>query len=221
LAAPVERPGKHATFDWLSSWMSEESTPNSGETASNAQRVAVRRILRDRRVGLGALIVIALVAGVVAWVVFGRDSSSKSSRLEMTPIAPVALSASGLTTLATTVAQPIYWAGPRVDYLYELRRSADGNVIIRYLPPDVPAGSPSASFLTVATYPFRDAFQALKKVDGRHISIPGGGVAVVGSTYKKSIHLAYPNVDYQVEVYDPSPAHALALVKSGRVQPAG
>ena len=74
--------------------------------------------------------------------------------------------------------------------------------------------------MTVATYPFGGAFQALENVkDGQHISIPGGGIALVNPSYTKSIHLAYPNVDYQAEVYDPTPARVLELVRSGQIRP--
>src|SRR5262249_3759002 len=139
---------------------------------------------------------------------------------QVSPIAPVALSATGLATLAHSVGQPIYWAGPRSHYLYELHRTPDGNVYIRYLPPGVNAGAPGSGYLTVATYPFKDAFKALEDVKGsQHVSLPRGGTALLSPTYKKSIHLAYPNVSYQVEVYDPSAARVLQLVRSGQIRP--
>jgi hypothetical protein len=198
--------------------MNEESRPSSGEASSHA----LWRSASGWRVRVGALIAVAAIGGIVAWLVLGRTSSNKASTVKVTPIEPVALSDSGLATLAKTVGQPIYWAGPRNGYLYELRRTSNGDVYVRYLPPGVEAGAPGAKYLTVATYPFPGAFQALKRVtDGRQISIPGGGVALIDSTYKKSLHLAYPKVDYQVEVFDPSAARALAVARSGRVQPAG
>jgi hypothetical protein len=199
--------------------MNEQVTSTPAETPS--RREWARRVAGLPRVRLGAVIALALAAGIVAWAVAGRTSSSKTSTAA-TPVGPVALSASGLATLARTVGQPIYWAGPRKGYLYELRRTSNGNVYIRYLPPGVDAGAPGAKYLTIATYPYPGALRALKNVtDGRHVSIPGGGIGVIGSTYKKSVHLAYPNVDYQVEVFDPSAARALAVATSGRVKPAG
>ena len=44
---------------------------------------------------------------------------------------------------------------------------------------------------------------------------------MVDKSYPKSIHLAYPGSDYQVEVFDPSAAAARALVSSGQVEPIG
>ena len=56
------------------------------------------------------------------------------------PIAPVGLSAKGLRTLTASIPQPIYWAGPKPGYLYELTRTSTGKIFIRYLPPGTPVG---------------------------------------------------------------------------------
>jgi hypothetical protein len=169
--------------------------------------------------GVGTLVV---VAGIVVAIVVGGSSSSTPGSAGVNPIAPVALSASGLRTLAKNVPQPIYWAGPQSRKLYELSRTANGNVYIRYLPPDVKAGAKGAKYLIVATYPYPNAFKALQAVaNGKGISIPGGGIALVGATDPKSVHLAWPGVRYQVEVFDPSPSTARSVAVSGAVRPVG
>ena len=43
-------------------------------------------------------------------------------------------------------------------------------------------------------------------------------MALVDESYPNSVHVAYPGVDYQVEVYDPSPARAREVATSGLVQ---
>ena len=178
-------------------------------------------VLAQPRVRIAAIVVIAVVAGVVVWsIARGSSSSSDSTPPKVRAVAPVALSAAGLAALAHTVGQPIYWAGPRQHYLYELHRTTDGNVYIRYLPPGVDAGATGGDYLTVATYPFDGAFDALENVkEGQHIAIPNGGTAVIAPNYKKSIHLAFPKVNYQVEVYEPSASQVLELVRSGRIRP--
>lgn len=181
-----------------------------------------RRLRVGLRAGLGAVIALAVVAGVITWVVASRDSSPSTAGPVASSVEPVALNASGLRTLALTVGEPIYWAGARAGYLYELSRTDNGNVFIRYLPPGVEAGAKGAKYLIVATYPFSDAFAALEKVaGGRGVQVPGGGLALVDEKYPKSVHLAFPNVNYQVEVFDPSPKRALAVATSGQVRPAG
>ena len=49
------------------------------------------------------------------------------------------------------------------------------------------------------------------------LELAHGGIAVVDTRDPMSIHLAYPGVGYQVEVFDPSPAGGRALVTAGRI----
>jgi len=184
-------------------------------------------LLRQPRVRLGAVVALAAAAGIIAWVVIGTgDNNNNSSSAPATkgPVAAahgaVGLSASGLRTLARKVNQKIYWDGTKRGYLYELTRLNDGRIYVRYLPPGVKVGDKRSKFLIIATYPFPGAFSALQKVShGKAVKIPGGGIALVHQTYPKSVHVAFPGVDYQIEVYDPSPKRSLEVATSGKVQP--
>jgi hypothetical protein len=164
-------------------------------------------------------VALAVVVGVLAWVVFSRGGSS-SNTLRVVPVKPIALSVSGLETLAVVVRQPIYWAGPRKNFLYELTRASNGNVYIRYLPPGAGAGAPGSNYLRIATYPVHKALEALKTAaGGRGIGVPGGGLALVDSKSPKSVHLAFPNVEFQAEVFAASPKQALDIATSGEIRP--
>ena len=199
--------------------MSEQLTTNPGNQSRRGDWA--RLLSRRRRAALVAAIVLAVTVGVIAWVVVAsRDGSSAAKGPTANPVAPIRLSASGLSTLARVAGQPIYWAGPRAGYFYELSRTSNGNVYIRYLPRGVKAGANGGKYLVIATYRFPAALAALKKVDdGRGIQLPGGGLALVDGKTSKSVHLAFPKVNYQVEVYDPSPARALETASSGQVRP--
>jgi hypothetical protein len=184
--------------------------------------------LHRPRVRLGAVAALAVGAGLVAWAVVGSRGTGSSPTSNPTttaavsakPIAPIGLSAKGLRTLTATVNQPVYWVGPKPGYLYELTRTSTGKIFIRYLPPGAQVGSKQAIYLIVATYPFRNALQALKDLTNRRqLAIPGGGIAIVDQSHPESVHLAYPGVDNQIEVYDPSPARSLRLARSGDVRP--
>jgi hypothetical protein len=193
------------------------------------------KLYRRRRVSLGVVVALA-AAALVAWAVVDRYGGNESSRAsasptsvspttvpvtaatKVAPIGPIGMSAKGLRKLAGAVGQPIYWAGPEAA-LYELTRTIRGTVYVRYLPPDVKVGSKKSIYLIIATYPFPNALQALNKANGRKLAIPGGGVAVVDKDHPESVHLAYPGADVQVEVFDPSPARALRVAKSGTVRP--
>ena len=186
---------------------------------------------RRSRFRVGAVLAIAAAAGVGAWaVVSHRDSDSSSAPASATPsatptvtakpIAPVGLSVKGLRTLTASIPQPIYWAGPKPGYLYELTRTSTGKIFVRYLPPGTQVGSKKATYLIVATYPFRNALKALTDLRTQHqLKIPGGGIAIVDASHPQSVHLAFPDSNNQIEVYDPSPTRSLAIVKSGSVRP--
>jgi hypothetical protein len=182
------------------------------------------------RVRLGAVLALALGGGLAAWAVVGGQGSESSSPTGAStsepltttakPVGPIGLSAQGLRTLTESVDDPIYWAGPKPGYLYELTRTSTGKVFIRYLPPGVKAGAKQAIYLIVATYPFRNALETLENVTkSDQLAIPGGGIAVVDQDRPQSVHLAFPGVDDQIEVYDPSPARALQVALSGDVRP--
>ena len=186
---------------------------------------------RRSRFRVGAVLAVAAAAGVGAWaIVSNRDSGSSSAEAPSTasatstatakPIAPVGLSAKGLRTLTASISQPIYWAGPKPGYLYELTRTSTGKIFVRYLPPGTQVGSKKATYLIVATYPFRNALKALTDLTTQHqLKIPGGGIAIVDASHPQSVHLAFPGSNNQIEVYDPSPRRSLAIAKSGAVRP--
>jgi hypothetical protein len=201
--------------------MDEQMTTRPAEPPSGPVRTT--EWLGQPRVRLvAALVVLAAVTGVIIWAVTSGDGSSSTATKGpvVSAIKPVGLSASGLKTIAGSVNQPIYWAGPKTGYSYELRRTTNGNVYIRYLPPGVKAGASGADYLIVATYPFRGAFDAIKKVSGgRKIQVPGGGIGQIAASYPNSVHLAFPKVEYQIEVFDPSAQRALEVATSGQVKP--
>jgi hypothetical protein len=199
--------------------MTEQSAPNTMTTPARSRLGSLLASPRARVVSV--IVAVAVAGGIIAWIVLGASSNNSSAPVSVSPIAPVALSTSGLRTLAHAVRQPIYWAGPKSGYSYELTRTTNGDLYIRYLPAGVKAGAKGAKYLIVATYPFANAYRALQTTaKGAAIPIPKGGIALVDAKYPRSVHLAYPGVDYQVEIYDPSPAVARSVAISGDVTPA-
>lgn len=138
---------------------------------------------------------------------------------------PVAATVGELQNLASSLRHPIYWAGAKKGYTYELTRTRDGNVFIRYLPPGVQVGDKRPAFLTVGTYPQPDAYKnvrtALKRRGARQVRVPGGGIAVQNVTRSTSVYIAYPNSSLLMEVFSPSAKTARALVRAGTVRQLG
>jgi hypothetical protein len=178
------------------------------------------------------LAVLVLVAAIVAiaWAITsvgGSPAAPQAPAAAAPPaapkIGPIGLSSAGLKTFAaTTLQQPVYWAGPKRGNVYELTRTTPGNVYVRYLPPGVKVNDPRASFLIIATYPYANAFSRLKAVaHGGGVTLRGGSFALPDPTYPKSVHMAFPGVNYEIEVYDASPRVARSVADSGVVKPVG
>ena len=134
-----------------------------------------------------------------------------------------AASAAQIKALASQVGHPIYWAGTEANSTKELTQTSDGRIYIRYLPAGVKVGDQRPDYLTVGTYPQADAMATLEKsaakTHAETIKLSGGGLASIDKNKPTSVYVAYPDLDLQIEVYDPSPSRARELVTAGRIAP--
>jgi hypothetical protein len=166
---------------------------------------------------LGSLIVIAVIAAVVIWLVVGNDNSSTPS-LDTTAVATSPL---GLTSLAGALKQPIYWVGTKANVTYEVSRPENGRILVGYLPSGLKVGD-RTPHLTVGTYPITDAYGVTQRAASQRgtvkIGVGGGAVAFYNKAYPNSAFVSYPGSGYQIEVYDPTPGGARKLVESGKVK---
>ncbi len=181
---------------------------------------------------IGAVVAIALAAALLVWlIVRGNEDSSSSSTTGQTTTTtaaaarPVAATPAALRALADEVRHPVYWVGPRQNRTYELTRTSNGRIFIRYLPPDAEVGNRKANYTIVGTYPVESAHEVLQKLSSqpgeKSAPAPGGGLAVYSTSSPSNVYVAYPGSDVQIEVFDPSAKRALRLVTSGRVAPVG
>ena len=152
-----------------------------------------------------------------------KNSSGTASATQKTRAPASAATVSDLRSLAKSAGHDVFWAGRKRGYTYELTRTADGNIYVRYLPPGVPVGAAGADFLSIGSYPQADAFATIKearKQEGEIVTpIGGGGYAVASPNRPQSVYFAYPGSKVLVEVYDPSPARAKSLVVGKQVVP--
>lgn len=167
-------------------------------------------------VGLGVAVFLAV------WLI-GRGGGSSNSNAQSLPkvgAGPAAVSKSQLAALAKETTHPVYWAGAR-DGAYELTRTTGGRIYIRYLPSTGKVGDRAAKYLTVGTYPQKNAFRSIQRAAKRpgavSLKLPKGGLLVFNQQAPKSVYFGYPGAQYQVEVYDPSPAQARTLVLDGTI----
>jgi len=118
---------------------------------------------------------------------------------------------------------PVYWAGARDGFSYELTRTSNGRFFVRYLPSGVPAGDARPDFLVVGTYSRPGSFAVLKRAANSpgsvSVKLPSRGLMVFASNKPKSVYLGYPGAEYQVEVFAPSSGTARRLVMSDAIAP--
>jgi hypothetical protein len=189
-----------------------QAEPVSG-TATRAWRPR-RRVVVWGAVGL------ALIAGLVVWLLVRGDGSDEGA--PTVPVGrPVAMSDAQLRAFGRAQATPVYWAGARANTTYELTRSAGGHIYIRYLPAGVRLGDPRAQYLTVGTYPQQNAYAVLTAAGRRKgyaaRTTASGALIVYRRRQHPSVYFTFPNAAFQVETYEPRPGRALATVLNGGV----
>ncbi len=137
--------------------------------------------------------------------------------------APRALTLPALRSFAASQRSAVYWAGSRPRAVYEVTDTSDGRVYIRYLASTAQIGSPQPAFLTIGTYPDRQAFVHVRAVARQPgaVSIPqtNGVLAVYVASHPTSVYLARPGAREQIEVYSPSATEARRLVEQDQVRP--
>jgi hypothetical protein len=203
----------------MDSFIHPYTQPASAPAAPAAPTAPAVPARRRRRwlFRLLAVVVIAVAGSAVGYLALRHHGGSSSHRGGLNA---VAVTPTQLDQLAASLGHPVFWAGPSAGDSYELSRVANGTIFVRYLPAGVALGS-SKPYLTIATYPFNGAFTAVENASHQKgatsLPVADGGVAVVTTTYPDSVHVAYPGLSYQVEVYDPTPGAALTLVKNGQL----
>jgi hypothetical protein len=186
-------------------------------------------VIRRRRnvavlagIGLVAAAFVVLLLGIDGEERAGDGAGAGSGSSPAVTDGPEEADLDRLRELAGAVGHPVYWAGEQPGDL-ELTVSPDGSIFIRYLPEGVPVGSRDVTSLTVATYPYDDAFATLKSAAKQLGAIrdrtPDGGIVVGNKGNPNTAYVAYPDADHQIEVYDPEPGTAFERATSGEIEP--
>lgn len=173
-----------------------------------------------RTVAIAAAIVVIVVAAIIAFAVGGNDSNKDSNATTQ----QVGLNADGLKTAVSTLGRKVYWAGDEADNQYVLQTLANGQATVRYIPKGGNSNESQAIYRVIGSYPIKDAFGVTTKAGEAEGSVlitnADGSIVVYNKNKITNVYVAFPNVDVQIEIYDPS-GQAVALATSGRVVPIG
>jgi hypothetical protein len=147
-------------------------------------------------------------------------AASATKTASSAAVSASAVTASKLASIAKQSGKQIYWAGVG-SATTEYRSTTAGRAYVRYLPKGTSVGAPG-KYLTVGTYPLKDAYAVTRSLSHRPTAIalravPGGAVAFSSRLHPASVYLAYPGSNYQIEVFSPKAGDARALVARGGV----
>jgi len=183
--------------------LTQDSPPNTETSAPDTEEARRSGGPRKLWVLVPALVFVIAVGGGAGWFFLRDDGGVAAKRAPATTA-----SIRALASLAATVGHPVYWAGPRDGYRYELTRTADGRIYIRYLPADVAVGTSAPNYLTVGTYPVKDALATVSAIGAKPgaslLKLAGGAVAAIDPDHPLSTYIAYPGSGYGVLVQYPA-----------------
>jgi hypothetical protein len=173
------------------------------------------------RIYLAGLIGILLVI-ILALDAFGGSDHSTAHSAEASGEV-MTLTEDELLSRAKTIEPPAYWVGRRPGSdRFELEKKADGNLYIRYLTGDVPAGKRRSDSLTVASYQVAEAKQRLERAaraEGEELS-RHDGFMVLGSPNSYGAYVVFDDLsELQIEIYSPRRGEATRLAVSGALIP--
>ena len=180
-----------------------------------------RKRRRPRRGTVVALLLAALLAagGAFAAVELTREEAPALPAAGT----PALLTGGVLASVTAAVGHDVYGISAPAGTRPEVTRGSAGEVWVRYLGAGAKLGDPRADYLTVGTYPRKDALAAAKAAaegkQQRSAALPDGGVMLWSVERPESVYAASPGSDLLVEVYSPDPERARALVSGGAVAP--
>jgi hypothetical protein len=196
-------------------------------------------LVRRRRFGFLALLSAAVFSSLVTFLVTWTIASARPMNVTFTPVNVVAQATPAASTPSTTtVANPttsgqvglteaqlrsavltvggsIYWAGSMSSALYTYNHLAGGQDFVRYLPNGKGLSDTTQNYRVIATYHDPKAYAtmlaAAKLGSGISKTNPDGSIIYYAKSTPTHVYLAYKNLPFQIEIFDPAPGESLKL----------
>ena len=184
-----------------------------------------RQPLAKNQLGI-ALLVIVLVLAVGAGLYFLLKSDKKqgghgNTDRKYVPVSAIFLPANRMRTESLIIGEGFYWAGPLAGLKTEFRRTAKGEIYVRYVPKNARLGA-DCDCLVIATYPFNEAVNGLTEqanTVGADIQRGHGKSFIfVDPKQGRRVYMAFPGENAQIEIYGVTPGSALQLAKGPKIR---
>ena len=165
------------------------------------------------------LMVAAFLAGSIITYSFTSSSTptpvASTSTFTDVIAGKVALTESELIAAVKKLGVDVYWAGPVNGAKYTLAVPADGQAYVRYLPNGNGLTDTKPNYVVIATYTTTNAFSATQAAGNQSNGVTFINAEGAAVYYNKdtptNVYVAYPNLNYQIEVFDPIAATALDI----------
>lgn len=159
-----------------------------------------------------------LVGSVLTYSVTSSPGNApKASNSTFTEViaGKVALTESELIDAVKQLGVDVYWAGPVSGAKYTLAVPAEGQAYVRYLPNGDGLTDTQPNYVVIATYTTTDAFRATQAAGNQSNGVTFINAEGAAVYYNKdtptNVYVAYPNLNYQIEVFNPIAKTALDI----------
>ena len=185
---------------------SEVVTPTSIKNTFGSSKVAI-------------LMIVAFLAGSgLTYAITANQESvvtASTSTFSDVTAGKVALSEKELISAVAELGVDVYWAGPVDGAKYTLSVPAEGQAYVRYLPNGEGINDTAANYVVIATYATPNAFASTQAAGNQtngvtFINAQGAAVFYSKET-PTNVYVAYPNIDFQIEVFSPIAKTALDI----------
>jgi len=145
----------------------------------------------------------------------GNAPKASSSTFTEVIAGKVALTESELIDAVKKLGVDVYWAGPVSGAKYTLAVPAEGQAYVRYLPNGDGLTDTQPNYVVIATYTTTDAFRATQAAGNQSNGVtfinPEGAAVYYNKDTPTNVYVAYPNLNYQIEVFNPIAKTALDI----------
>lgn len=144
-------------------------------------------------------------------------AASPTSSASVNPVSSgqVRLSEAGLRSAVKASGGTIYWAGAMPGAMYTFNHLSSGQNFVRYLPNGQGLADVQQNYRVIATYQDAKAFatmqEAGKLATGVSTTNPDGSLVYYSKATPTHVYLAYKNLPFQIEIFDPAPGASLKL----------
>ena len=163
----------------------------------------------------------ALISSGVTYAVTSNSSSAptaSSTTLTEVISGKVALTEAELIAAVKELGADVYWAGPVKGAKYTLAVPVDGQAYVRYLPEGQGIDDTKPNYVVIATYTTADAFTATQAAgntsNGVSFISASGAAIYYSKDTPTNVYVAYPNLNFQVEIFNPIAATALEIAST-------